>query len=169
MSIGGGGGKGRERVRERVDIPAFLQPLITDATGTARGALATLAGRSRGDLVAPFTPAQELAQNLAIREALAGEAFPAAEEAFLETTRGLGLEDFLPAEAFEALTTSAAGIPLADFVPPIALETFTGAAGGVSPTAATLRTLAEQTGLPESTVRRLAASGSTLAAVTSSV
>lgn len=132
MSVSGG--KNESKSRSRVEIPDFLRPFVTQATGIAGGALSNLQRDiNGGNLVAGFTPAQELAQMLGIDRALGGgDFFPVAQETMLNAARGQGVESFLPEASFGALTESAGGTSLDQFISPEALEVFRGGASGDS-------------------------------------
>lgn len=127
----GGAGKGSSRSSTQVQIPGFLQPLLNQAAGTGQGALGNLSQLLSGNnLVAPFSSAQETAQNLGIEEALSGESFQTAENTLLGAAQGTSIDQFLPQSAIDALTGAAGGQDLSSFLSPEVLQALTGAAGG---------------------------------------
>lgn len=128
-------GKDKSSSKSRVQIPEFLQPFTGQAGFTAEAALNRLTNRLAGagakDLVAPFTEAQETAQDLGIRRALGeGGFFPVAQNTLLRAAEGVGLDDFLPGAATDALTSSAGGTGLESFIDADALETLRSGTGG---------------------------------------
>ncbi len=88
-SVTGSGGKSESESKQRVQIPDFLRPFVEQSTGVAGRALSGLERSSRGDLTAPFAPAQEAAQGLGIQRALGeGGFFPGAQQTALGIAQG---------------------------------------------------------------------------------
>jgi hypothetical protein len=87
MSVGGG--KGKSKSKSRVQVPEFLQPFLNQATGTAGSALGSLQQQAGGNLVAPFTPTQNIAQMLGISQVLGQDSpFMAAQNAVQGIAQG---------------------------------------------------------------------------------
>ena len=111
---GGSVGKGDGDSKTKIRIPRFLRPLIdagvdigVDALGDLEG---LLGGATGDDLVAPFDPAQLLAQGVATSRALgAGGFFPTAQNEALRTAQGVGLEEFISGDALDALSGLSGG------------------------------------------------------------
>ena len=126
MSSGTGGfgsAKGTKSGKSsvRTQIPAFLQPLIAQLTGTAGGALGEASRLTNGELVSPFDPIQTEAQNLAIDRARNGPFISTAQDTLLGAAKGTPLDQFLDPAALSALRGAAGGTPLDEFLDPQAL------------------------------------------------
>jgi hypothetical protein len=129
MSVSGQKDKGKSK--DRVDIPKFLQPFLSQATNIAGGALGGLSGMigRGGDLTAGFTPAQQAAQQIGTDRAMGdGGYFSTA----MDTARGMaggGALDYVDGSALEALRGMTGG-GLDSFGDPAALAALRGTAGG---------------------------------------
>jgi hypothetical protein len=103
MSSGEGGGtfgasrsKGHENQVNEVTVPDWLQPFVTQATGTATDALAGATALTNEDRVADLTPEQleglSLMQNM-----LGSDYFTTAQSTFMDAAQGMG-QGFLSPE-----------------------------------------------------------------------
>lgn len=101
--MSGSGGKSESESSTQVDIPGFLRPFITQATGTASQALRNLSNSSRGDLVAGFTDDQLEARNRA-RDIANGGTLDTVENELLNISQGAGLDSFLPDSVLQQLS-----------------------------------------------------------------
>jgi len=110
----GAGFKEESESTTQVEIPDFLRPFITQATGTAGRSLRRLENLSGGDLVAGFTPEQEeafrRAQDIADG---GGDIIPTVQRELLGIGGGAGIEGFLP----ESVRSTLAGFGDASFLP----------------------------------------------------
>jgi len=121
-----GGGKNTQESSTQVDIPDFLRPFLQQGAGVAGGALSQAQQLAGGDVVAPFT--QDQLQGFQQGRDVAGGAggfLPTAQNQFLQTAQGRGLQDVLGPEAFQALSSFAGGRGLDQFIPQQALNTLT--------------------------------------------
>ena len=133
------GGKGSSDSDSKVRIPRFLKPFVQQSTGVASDALTALEGLigSGEDLVAGFTPLQELAQLLGIsRASETGELFGEARDIVSGLTEERDVLDFLPDVSRNVLTSLAAGGEDTDLTDILGVDTLTqilDSGGAVSP------------------------------------
>lgn len=145
MSVGGG--KGKSSSKSRVQIPAFLKPFLNQATSTAGGALRNLQFQAGGDLVAPFTPAQQLAQALGINLAL--DPNSPIDQA-TNAVSGLVQNDALPGTDILSMLSGGSAVPQAS------IDTLTAATqGGALPGQDALSQLLGQNAIPQQTIDTL--------------
>lgn len=103
MSLGGS--KGSSRESRSVDIPAFLQPFVRQAAGTAGRSLRGMERLGPENLVSPLTDEQEAALSLARERAGgAGGFIPTAQSELLRTAQGVPISDFLPQDTLASLS-----------------------------------------------------------------
>lgn len=127
-TFGFGKGDNSSSASQSVNIPAFLQPLIGQATAVAGGTLGRLREASQGDLVAPFTGLQQQGQQLGVDRALGGGGFlPTAENTLLGAAQGTPISQFLPPAAFQGLSQLAQGGGAESLLPPEAFSSLLGA------------------------------------------
>jgi len=139
----GTGFKEESEQTTQVDIPDFLRPFITQATGTAGRSLRRLENLSGGDLVAGFSPEQEEAFRRATAIAGGGGGFiPTIQRELLGIGGGEGIDEFLP----ESVRGRLSGFGDLSFLPESARSSL-GPGSVPSSTAATL-TGAQSGGLP---------------------
>jgi hypothetical protein len=152
MGVSGGQTTAKNRSTTSVRIPKFLRPLARQGAATSQDALTSLTGMlNNGDgLIADFTGAQDLSHMLGVGRALGGGGFfPTAQDTFLDTAQGGGLDlSFLPPEARSALASTAAGGGL-DFLPPDVLARLSAAGTNQLPGTGVLGDLSTQSGIPQ--------------------
>jgi hypothetical protein len=127
-SFGFGKGESESSGSQRVNVPDYLQPFLNQAAGTAGSSLSQLSNLAYGNLVAPFTDAEQQGQQLGIDRALgAGGFLPTAENTLLGAAQGTDISSFLPPSAFQGLSQLAQGGGAQSLLPPEAYASLLGA------------------------------------------
>lgn len=113
------GEKGDSKQSTTVDIPDFLQGGLNNAARISDQALSGLSALLRGGTFTGFDPLQTEGQEAALDVARGGGGFlPTAEQFFLDSAGGVGLDSFLPETAFDTLSGAAGSGSSIDFLPP---------------------------------------------------